>query len=157
MRESSRTSVSFEGYPGKELVLKVPAGNGKVVSRVYLVEGQLFMLSMGGRGVSPDNANVKFLFDSLKSVPEAERPPKPEAKSKRSRKRRSPPPPAAPPPPVKPAAKPKPPVDPSLPRLAFEFEVTPPAKPEVTLVYRAAGVAALGFTPDGKALALAGC
>jgi len=156
VRELSRTSVSFEGYPGKELVLKVPAGNGKVVSRVYLVEGQLFMLSMGGRGVSPDNANVKFLFDSLKSVPEAERPPKPEAKSKPKPKTEvaAAPPPAAPPPPVKPAAKPKPPVDPSLPRLAFEFEVTPPAKPEVTLVYRAAGVAALGFTPDGKALAL---
>lgn len=158
VRELSRTSVSFEGYPGKELVLRVPAGNGKVVSRVYLVEGQLFMLSIGGRGVSADNVNVKFLFDSLKSVPEAERPPKPEAKAKSKPKTEVAAAPAATPPaaltPPKPAAKPKPPVDPSLPKLAFEFDVTPPAKPEVTLVNRAAGVVALGFTPDGKALAL---
>ena len=143
VKELSRTSVSLDGFPGKELVLRVPAGGGKVVSRIYLVEGQLFMVSAGGRGLSADNANVKFLFDSLKSIPEGERKPKPKPKAEVV----APPPPVAPPPePPKPAPKPKPVVDPSLPKFTSEIAVAHAAD--------SAGVVALGFTPDGRTLAL---
>ena len=144
LTELSRTPVSFEGCPGKQLVLKVPAGSGQMVSRVYYADGRLFIISLVGRGVTADNPNVKYLFDSFKSVPESERKVKPKAEVAAAPVAPPVPPPVVPPPP--PPSPPKAVVDPTLPKLAAEFAVLP--------VGVRAGVLAMGFTPDGKALAL---
>ncbi len=137
VRELSRTPVSFEGHPGKELVLKVPAGSGRVVSRIFLVDGQLFILSAGAKGITADNANVKRLFDSLKSVPASDRKPEPKVAA------------VVPPPrpePVKPVPPPPPVVDPTLPTFAFKIAL-PAGQMDAVVV-------AMGYSPDGKTLAL---
>jgi hypothetical protein len=64
-KEVSRESISLAGFPGRQLVIDVPKGNGKIVSRIYLVNGRLVTVMAGGRGMEPDNANVRKLFASL--------------------------------------------------------------------------------------------
>jgi predicted Zn finger-like uncharacterized protein len=63
--EESRRSVQLGPYPGKELVVDMRRAGGKVISRVYLVNGSLYIVMAGGLGLRPEHENVQRLFDSF--------------------------------------------------------------------------------------------
>jgi predicted Zn finger-like uncharacterized protein len=86
-KEIKRRPITLESYPGMELIVDVR--HGKRVTRVYLAHNRIYLVAAGGRGIEPNQPNVKRLFESFQIVDtgkEAE-PPKPTA---------SPPPKAAP-------------------------------------------------------------
>jgi hypothetical protein len=64
-KELSRSSVSLGKHPGRQIVMSVPEGKGKLVYRIYVANGRLIIVMAGGKGMEPDNANAKKLFDSV--------------------------------------------------------------------------------------------
>jgi hypothetical protein len=63
--EGSRRSIQLGPYEGKELVIEIPQHSAKMITRVYVVQGRLYMAMAGGVGLEPDHANVKRLFESF--------------------------------------------------------------------------------------------
>jgi hypothetical protein len=63
--EESRRSVQLGPHPGKELVVNMVKADGKMVSRVYIAHGRLYIVMAGGLGLHADHENVKRLFDSF--------------------------------------------------------------------------------------------
>lgn len=72
--EVSRESITLGPHPGKQIVIDIPKGGGKLTSRVYLVNGRIVMLMAGGRGLEPDHPNVRKLFASLEITADGKRP-----------------------------------------------------------------------------------
>jgi choice-of-anchor C domain-containing protein len=63
--EVSRRSVQLGAYEGKELVSEIPRHSAKMISRIYMVQGRLYLAMAGAIGLEPDHANVKRLFESF--------------------------------------------------------------------------------------------
>jgi hypothetical protein len=63
--EESRQPVQLGPHPGKELVVNMTKADGKVVSRVFIANSRLYVVSAGGLGFRPDHENVQRLFDSF--------------------------------------------------------------------------------------------
>jgi hypothetical protein len=61
--ELSRRDIQLGSYPGKELVHRLR--KGRMITRIYLAHGQLYMVMAGGVGLDADHENVKRLFDSF--------------------------------------------------------------------------------------------
>lgn len=83
--EVSRESITLGPHPGKQLVVDVPQGNGKLVYRIYLANDRIVMLMAGGKGLDADHSNVKKLFASLEittvsAPPPPDKEPKPKGK-----------------------------------------------------------------------------
>jgi hypothetical protein len=70
--EESRHPVQLGPHPGKELVVNMRKADGKMISRVFIVNSRLYIVMAGGLGLRPDHENVKRLFDSFEilEVPE---------------------------------------------------------------------------------------
>lgn len=65
-RELGRSWIKLGNYPGREMVVRVPQGQGKMVFRVYLVRETLYMVMVGGKGIEPDGEIARKVFDSFK-------------------------------------------------------------------------------------------
>lgn len=63
--EVSRRPVMLGNYPGRELVVNVPAARGKLVSRFYLVKGTLYVVMIGGTGIEPESEATRKMFESF--------------------------------------------------------------------------------------------
>jgi hypothetical protein len=63
--EESRRSIQLGPHPGKELVVDMPKKDGKMVSRVFIVNYRLYVVMAGGFGLRPGHENVNRLFDSF--------------------------------------------------------------------------------------------
>jgi hypothetical protein len=63
--EESRRSIQLGPHPGKELVVNMVKADGKMVSRIYIAHGRLYIVMAGGLGLHADHENVKRLFDSF--------------------------------------------------------------------------------------------
>jgi hypothetical protein len=63
--EESRHSIQLGPHPGKELVIDMRRADGKVISRVYIVNSRLYIVMAGGLGLRADHENVQRLFDSF--------------------------------------------------------------------------------------------
>jgi len=63
--EESRHSIQLGPHPGKQLVIEMHRAGGKVISRVYLVNGRIYIVMAGGLGLRPGHENVQRLFDSF--------------------------------------------------------------------------------------------
>ncbi len=64
-REVSRESIKLGSIPGKQLKTWIAKANGHMISRLYLVNGRLYMVLCGGRGVDVGQPNVNRFFDSF--------------------------------------------------------------------------------------------
>jgi len=64
-QEVSRASIHLGPYPGKQLVMYLPRVRGKIIARVYLANGHVYMLLAGAPGLELGHANVQRLFDSF--------------------------------------------------------------------------------------------
>jgi hypothetical protein len=63
--EESRRSVKLGPHPGMELVVDMPKKDGKMVSRIFIVNSRLYIVMAGGFGLRPGHENVNRLFDSF--------------------------------------------------------------------------------------------
>jgi hypothetical protein len=61
--EVRRHSISLGDYPGMEVTVSVR--HGKNITRVYLAHHRIYLVAAGGRGIEPNQPNVKRLFESL--------------------------------------------------------------------------------------------
>jgi hypothetical protein len=61
-----RRSIELGSYPGMEVTLAVR--HGKSVTRVYLAHHRIYLIAASGRGIEPNQPNVKRLFESLQIV-----------------------------------------------------------------------------------------
>lgn len=130
-RELSRDSIRLGEFPGKELVVEVPRGNGQFVMRNFLAHGRLYIAMAGGRGFRRGQENVNRLFESIQILDTGE-----------------PDPPPAPPVHV-PPPEPKAP-EPAQPPAEEKVKAAPLG--EVTLPEHAGPVLAVAFSRDGKTL-----
>jgi hypothetical protein len=64
--ELKRHGIHLGSYPGMELTVSVR--HGKNVTRVYLAHDRIYLVAAGGRGIEPNQPNVKRLFESLQIV-----------------------------------------------------------------------------------------
>ncbi|MFO0929126.1 MAG: hypothetical protein U0736_19240 [Gemmataceae bacterium] len=64
-KEVKREDIQLGDYPGKELVVAIPAARGKMITRVYMAKGRLYMLIAGAKGLETDHKNVKRMFESF--------------------------------------------------------------------------------------------
>ncbi len=62
--EVNRRSIKLGSYPGMEVTVSVR--HGKHITRVYLAHHRIYLIAAGGRGIEPNQPNVKLLFESLK-------------------------------------------------------------------------------------------
>jgi hypothetical protein len=158
-RELSRESIQLGTYPGKELVIELPKGNGKMIMRAYLAHGRLIMALAGGRGFEPGQENLRRFFDSLEIL-DGGAPPAPKAPAPKPPAPRAPapmppnprPPTPAPPPVV---VRPRPRPAPAPPPVAAAKPPPFGAKAEITLPADAGPVMGLGYSSDGRTLAVA--
>jgi hypothetical protein len=63
--ETRRTPITHEGHPGRELIIDVPKGQGKLVCRIFLVNRGILMVVIGGRGIGPEGEIARKVFGSL--------------------------------------------------------------------------------------------
>jgi predicted Zn finger-like uncharacterized protein len=79
--EVKRRSIQLDSYPGMELTMAVR--HGKTVTRFYLAHHRIYLVAAGGRGIEPNQPNVKRLFESLQIVDTGKdsEPPKPKKDS----------------------------------------------------------------------------
>lgn len=76
----SREPCKLGNYVGKELVVRIPRGSGKLISRVFLTRGgRLYIVMCGGRGFEPGQPNVKRFLDSFEITEGGAPPPRPPA------------------------------------------------------------------------------
>jgi hypothetical protein len=61
--EIKRRPISLGSFPGMELTVSVR--HGKNITRVYLAHHRIYLVAAGGRGIEPNQPNVKRLFESL--------------------------------------------------------------------------------------------
>jgi predicted Zn finger-like uncharacterized protein len=67
--EVSRSPITLNGkYPGRELLIKVPGRNGKMIFRLYLVNNIIFMVGVGGRGIEPGGQIPTKVFNSFEVI-----------------------------------------------------------------------------------------
>lgn len=76
-KELSRTSVQCGEHTGKELVVYVPRGKGRSISRVFYIHGHLYIISAVGKGMRESHANVQKLFNSFVPLEVAKPEPEP--------------------------------------------------------------------------------
>jgi hypothetical protein len=65
VEELGRRSVQLGLFPGKELTQRVGTRGGRMITRMYLAHGRLYLVLAGGIGLNADHENVKRLFDSF--------------------------------------------------------------------------------------------
>ncbi|MBN9523869.1 hypothetical protein J0H58_36060 [bacterium] len=63
--------------PGREVVLRLPEKRGKMVYRVYLIRGRVYLLMAVGPDLDADHPNVTRLFRSFEPLDGAVAPPPP--------------------------------------------------------------------------------
>jgi hypothetical protein len=68
--EVRRTSIKLGEFPGKQLEVDVPQGKGQFVFRVYLAGKRLYIVMIGGKGLSADHPDVKKMMDSFEILEE---------------------------------------------------------------------------------------
>jgi predicted Zn finger-like uncharacterized protein len=67
--EISRSPITLNGkYPGRELLVKAPGRNGKMIFRLYLVNNIIFMVGVGGRGIEPGGQVPTKVFNSFEVI-----------------------------------------------------------------------------------------
>jgi hypothetical protein len=63
-RLRSEKRLTLNGFPGRELEIEV-GGKGAAVTRLYAVDSRMFILTVGGPDVKPDDPDVKRFLDSF--------------------------------------------------------------------------------------------
>jgi WD40 repeat protein len=150
-QELSREAIRLGPHAGKQLVMSLPQGNLKGILRTYYNagSGRRYLVMAAGRGLDPDHANVRRLFESFEildsEITAPEEPPQP--------------PPAVPPEVVR--KDNDPPVG-RRGRLPIPQRPPEPEKPkppgllaEIALPADAGGVMAVAYSRDGKTLTVA--
>lgn len=80
--EVSRTSIKLGPISGKELVVDVPKLKGKLIGRIFVHRGRLYMAMAVGRNFEPNHQDVKRFLDSFEIIEGDDKPaPKQEPKS----------------------------------------------------------------------------
>ena len=66
-KEISRKSITLGPHAGKQVVVRVAEGRGKIIMRVYIhaTNKRLFTVLAGGEGFEPRDKNVQWLFNSF--------------------------------------------------------------------------------------------
>jgi hypothetical protein len=76
--EADRFTLDNAPFPAKQIILKIPQARGRMIARVYIAHGRVFVVMAGGRGFHEDQANVTRLFESFGILDPG--PPEPEPK-----------------------------------------------------------------------------
>jgi len=66
-KEISRKSITLGPHAGKQVVIRVAEGRGKIIMRVYIhaINKRLFTVLAGGEGFEPRDKSVRWLFNSF--------------------------------------------------------------------------------------------
>ncbi len=75
-KEEKRTKLgTARTGPGREIVLRLPEKQGKMMYRVYLIRGRVYLLMAGGPDLDADHPNVTRLFRSFEPLDGTAAPP----------------------------------------------------------------------------------
>ncbi len=72
-KEKKRYSIKLGEYPGKHMDIDVPQAKGQFVFRNYLVGGRLYILMVGGTGLSAKHPDVVKMFESFELLEKGEK------------------------------------------------------------------------------------
>jgi hypothetical protein len=65
-RIKSRTTITYQGFPGREAVIEMPGKEGNLVMRVILAGDRMIMMIAGGNTATPETPRVRGFMESLK-------------------------------------------------------------------------------------------
>jgi hypothetical protein len=63
---TSSNSVTYQSYPGRDLVLNAPGQQGTLILRALVAGDRVIVVMAGGQTATADSPKVKAFFESLK-------------------------------------------------------------------------------------------
>lgn len=64
--ETSRQPMTYQGHPGRELVLDFPENGMRGVGRLILAKNRMLIMIVAAKELSPDSPRARAFFESLK-------------------------------------------------------------------------------------------